>query len=394
MKFSSRLDWDAPPNPLTKLLVRKRAAGIALIDLTESNPTRAGFRYPEPEILAAFSDPRCLIYEPAPAGHAGARQEVANYYARRGFTVDPARILLTASTSEAYSYIFKLLCDPGDRVLVPRPSYPLFEFLASLEGIDSAQYPLRYHDGWAIDFDSLDAALTPRTRCLVLVNPNNPTGSYLKRGEFERLCLAGTGGPPTGRLALVSDEVFSDYALGPDPHRIATLAEQTQALSFSLGGLSKIAGLPQMKLGWIAIGGPPALAAQAFERLEWIADTYLSVATPVQHALPRLLESGEAVRRQIAARVQGNLTTLRGLAKGSSVTILDVEGGWYAPARIPRTRSEEAWALDLLEHRDVLVQPGFFYDFESEAFLVLSLLPEPAMFQEGAARVIEFVCGR
>lgn len=384
--FSSRLAWDLRPNRLSALVEVKRRAGAAILDLTESNPTRAGFSYPAEEILEALADARSMRYEPAPAGAWQARQAVAGYYAARGQAIEPDQVLLTASTSEAYAHLFKLLADPGDEVLAPRPSYPLFEFLAGLESVRVAGYPLVYHDGWWLDTEALARAVTERTRAVIVVHPNNPTGSFLKRDELERLVPLCAG----RNLAIISDEVFRDYVLGPDPRRVATLAGVDEVLTFTLSGLSKIAGLPQMKLGWIVVGGPPGARAQALERLELIADTYLSLGTPVQHALPRLLAAGAAVRQQIAARLRGNLDFLRTTIGGASAcSVLQVEGGWYATLRVPRTRSEEEWALELLEKDSVLVQPGFFYDFQSEAFLVLSLLTPVETFREGVRRLGE-----
>lgn len=381
--FSSRLGWTLQQNRLSALVAEKRAAGEPIIDLTESNPTRAGFSYPA-QLLEAFADPRSLLYEPSPAGLMEARQAVCAYYAERGHSVDPDRVLLTASTSEAYSYVFKLMADPGDEVLVPRPSYPLFGFLAELDSVVVKQYSLTYHGGWGIDFDSIKNAVTARTRAIVIVNPNNPTGSFLKQHELEALveCCKNRN------LALICDEVFADYSFTPDAHRASTLVDVDHVLTFSLSGLSKIGGLPQMKLGWIVLGGPAALREQAMERLELIADTYLSVGTPVQHALPRLLELSASVRGEIAARVRGNLELLRNVTKGLPCHVLELEGGWYATLQVPRTRTEEEWALDLLRSDSVLVQPGFFYDFESEAFLVLSLLPRPDQFQQGVTRLV------
>jgi aspartate/methionine/tyrosine aminotransferase len=382
--FSSRLHWDLRPNRLARALEAKRRTGARVLDLTESNPTHAGFAYPSDEILGALADARALVYEPAPAGLHSAQEAVAGYYAARAAAVEPSRILLTSSTSESYAWLFKLLADPGDEVLVPRPSYPLFEFLAQMESVRVVQYPLVYHDGWSIDADALVAALTDRTRAIVLVNPNNPTGSFVKRCELEFLAaVCGDRG-----IALISDEVFADYPFGPDAERVSTLAGVDGALTFCLSGLSKIAGLPQMKLGWIVIGGPAAMRAGATERLELIADTYLSVGTPVQRALPRLLAAGETVRRQIGARVRENLECLQAaVGNDSPAQVLKVEGGWCATLRIPRTKTEEERCLDLLDYQDVLVQPGFFYDFESEAFLVLSLLTGSGTFREGARRI-------
>jgi alanine-synthesizing transaminase len=382
--FSSRLHWDLRPNRLAQTLDAKRQAGAKILDLTESNPTRAGLAYPSSEILGAFADARSLVYEPKPAGLQAAREAVAGYYAARGQAVEPRRILLTSSTSESYAWLFKLLADPGDEVLVPRPSYPLFEFLAQMESVRVTHYPLIYHDGWSIDTEALATAVTGRTRAIVLVNPNNPTGSFVKRCDLDLLIpLCAEQG-----IALISDEVFADYAFGPDAERVPSLAHVDEALAFCLSGLSKIAGLPQMKLGWIVIGGPAAQRAEATERLELIADTYLSVGTPVQHALPKLLAAGENVRRQIVDRVSENLQYLNtAIGDHSPAQILRAEGGWYATLRVPRTKTEEEWCLDLLEHQDVLVQPGFFYDFESEAYLVLSLLTEAEAFRTGVQRI-------
>jgi alanine-synthesizing transaminase len=359
------------------LLAEKRLAGARILDLTESNPTRAGFEYPEREILAALGDARALRYDPAPRGLQSAREAVSDYYLRRGRTVPASDVLLTASTSEAYAYLIKLLADPGDEMLTPRPSYPLFEFLAGLESVQVRQYPLRYDGAWHVDFEALEQAATERTRAIVVVNPNNPTGSFLKRDESERLqTFASRRG-----IAILMDEVFLDYGFAALEPPAAD-----RALTFSMSGLSKIAGLPQMKLGWIAASGEGHEAA--LERLELIADTYLSVATPVQVALPELLAQSEGLRAQIQGRTRANLAFLRSKTARSELQVLNVEGGWYATLQVPRTRTEEEWALSLLQERDVLVQPGYFFDFESEAFLVLSLLTEQATFEEGVRRIV------
>ena len=381
--FSSRFHWDPRPNRLSQAIAAKRAAGARILDLTESNPTHAGLHYPA-EIAGAFADPRMLAYEPTPAGTPAARDAVSAYYAARGHAVPTERILLTASTSEAYAYLFKLLANAGDEVLVPHPSYPLFEFLADMESVKVRPYPLVYHGAWSIDSQALEAALTPRTRAVVLVNPNNPTGSYVKRGELRSLtALCAQRG-----IALISDEVFADYALTEDADRVATLAGVEECLAFAMSGLSKVAGLPQMKLGWMVVTGPPALRAEAWEKLEWIADTYLSVSTPVQCAAARLLAAGEAVQRQIRERASANLAFARTTLAGTAANILAVEGGWYITLQVPRIHSEEEWTLGLLERADVLVQPGFFYDFEMEAFLVVSLLTAPEIFREGLTRLV------
>jgi aspartate/methionine/tyrosine aminotransferase len=379
--FSDRLNWSQQPNRLSALLEKKRQAGTTVLDLTESNPTRVGLDYPQAEILAALADANALRYHPAPRGIDSARDAVAAYYRDRGTPISVGDVLLTASTSEAYAYLFKLLTNPGDEILAPRPSYPLFEFLAALESVQIRQYPLRYDGVWHVDFAALERAITPRTRAIVVVNPNNPTGSFLKRAELDVLdSLAAERG-----LAVLSDEVFRDYGFADEADRVSTLAGERRALTFSMSGLSKIAGLPQMKLGWIVAGGPRR--AEALDALELIADTYLSVSTPVQVALPRLLRLSGGILDQIRARTALNLARLDESVHGSAATLLRTEGGWYAVLQVPRTRTEEEWTLKLLEESDVLVQPGFFFDFESEAFLVLSLLPEPAAFAEGIGRL-------
>ncbi len=361
-----------------------RRRGAAILDLTESNPTHAGLDYPAEGILAALADPRSLRYDPAPAGLTVARAAVSQWYAGRGQDVAPERILLTASTSEAYAYLFKLLADPGDEVLVPRPSYPLFDYLAALESVKVVQYPLSYDHGWSIDFESLEQACSPRSRAIIVVNPNNPTGSFLKTGELERLQAI----CETHDLALISDEVFAAFGFAADARRVVSLTGVTRVPAFSMSGLSKIAALPQMKLGWIVTGGPESFRAQAMERLELIADTFLSAGTPVQYAAGRLLELGGELERQIRTRTAANLADLRAAVADTPCAILDVEGGWYATLRVPRTRSEEEWCLELLERHGVLVQPGFFYDFETEAYLVLSLLTAPETFREGVSRLL------
>jgi alanine-synthesizing transaminase len=379
--FSSRLDWSATENPHAKLLREKRARAETLLDLTESNPTAAGFLYPRELVIGALADPRLLRYEPHPAGLAEARAAVSGYYPG----ISPDQMLLTASTSEAYGYLFKLLADPGEEVLVPRPSYPLFEFLAALEGVRPVQYPLIYHGGWAIDFDALERSITRRTRAIVLVNPNNPTGSFLKRTELaELVALCRRHG-----IAILSDEVFSDYVFGNDPRRVASLAGVDDVLTFVLSGFSKVLGLPQLKLGWVVVQGPEPARSQAMERLELIADTYLSVGTPVQWAAATLLEGREAIQKQILDRVQENRRFLASrIGSESPWRLLETEGGWYAVLEAPKIHTEEEWVLALLEEHNVIVQPGFFFDFEKEAFLIVSLLTRSEAFREGIQRVL------
>lgn len=380
--FSTRTAWSLEPNPLARLLTARRAAGAPLTDLTASNPTECGFDYDVAGILQALADPAQLHYAPTPRGSATARAAIAAYYAERGAAVDPAQIFLTAGTSEAYAWCFKLLADPGDAVLIPQPSYPLFDYLAGLESVQPLPYPLRYDGEWHLDFPALEAAITPRTRAVVVVHPNNPTGSFLKRAEYGRLaeiCRA-------HRLAIICDEVFADYAYAPDAARMPTPAGTGAVLTFTLNGLSKVAGLPQMKLGWIVVSGPPEARTGALARLEVIADTYLAVGTPVQLALPALLAGSRGLRAQIQGRVATNRRALDVALSGDlPAHALPAEGGWYAIVRLPAARSEEEWALALLERHNVLVQPGYFYDLPFAPALVLSLLPPPAVFAHGVA---------
>jgi alanine-synthesizing transaminase len=397
--FSSRVPAVLTLNRLSARLAALRAAGEVILDLTESNPTRAGIDYPA-GLLAPLADPAGLRYDPSARGLLVARQAVALDALRHGIDLDPARIVLTASTSEAYGFLFKLLCDPGDEVLVPRPSYPLFEHLSSLDGVRALPYTLDYYGRWSIDVDALARAITPRTRAILVVSPNNPTGSCLSAGELDSLA----GLCEQHNLGLIGDEVFAEYTLndvggparsGPGAggtggeRAYVSVLTQRRALTFGLGGLSKSIGLPQVKLGWIGIGGPDALVAAALDRLDLIADTYLSVSTPVQLAAPLLIERGHAVRTQIQARIEANLRALeRAVTRAPGCTLLRPEAGWTAVLRVPATRAEEDLVLDLLEEDRVLIMPGYFYDFPREAYLVVSLLPDPAVFNEAVARVL------
>lgn len=386
--FSSRTALDLTPNPLSRVLADLRRRGTPLLDLTLSNPTIAGFHYP-PGLLAPLSVPSALTYEPSPFGHPAARAAVAAEYTRRGVVLDPARVALTASTSEAYSLLFKLLCDAGDEVLVPVPSYPLFEHLTALDGVRPVTYPLEYHGRWRIDLAALASAMTPKTRAVLLVSPNNPTGSCATAEEIERasdLCARHD-------CALISDEVFADYSFDPD-RLVPSVAGSASVLAFALGGLSKSAGLPQVKLGWIAIAGPESRMPQAIARLEYVCDAYLSVSTPVQHGAPALIEAGAAVRAQIAARVRANRRALASLvADAPSIDLLEADGGWSAVLRVPATATEEQLALELLQRDHVIVHPGYFFDFATEAFIVVSLLPLEDEFLEGARRVVSRASG-
>lgn len=384
--FSARTAWARAPNRLRAVLEARRGSGAPVLDLTETNPTRAGLRAPA-DLLAALAGPAALAYDPEPFGRRAAREAIAADARRHGVAVDPDRLVLTASTSEAYAFAFKLLCDPGDAVLVPRPSYPLFEYLAGLESVEVRPYPLRYDGRWHIDLAELSEAITDRTRAVVVVSPNNPTGSFVKETEAAALReVAARRG-----MAILSDEVFADFPLRDDPARATTLFADGPALTLCFGGLSKSCGLPQLKLAWMAVAGPPGARQEARGRLEVVADTYLSVSTPVQHAAPAVLARLPELQAPIRERVRANLAWLRREAAGTAATVLDVEGGWSAVLHVPATRSEEEWVLALVEQDGVLVHPGYFFDFPGEAYLVSSLLPPPDVFAEGAARLLRRV---
>ncbi len=380
--FSRRLPPHAETNRLTQALAAARARGAAIVDLTLSNPTAAALPYPH-DLLAPLADPRGLRYEPHPFGLRAAREAVAADFARRDATIDPAHIVLTASTSEAYTWLFKLLCNPGECVLVPRPSYPLFEQLTMLEGVRAIPYDLEYHGRWEIDMATV-AAAPEETRALLVVSPNNPTGSYVSAREVERLSQFCRDRD----WALVSDEVFADYPLEVT-RPFTDIAARSEVLAFTLGGLSKSVGLPQVKLGWMAVGGPPADRDRALRALELIADSFLSVGTPVQVAAPELLARAAPVRAAIHDRVRRNLATARRMvAAVPACELLTVEAGWCAVVRIPATRLEEQFVLDLLSQEQILVHPGYFFDFRTEAFIVVSLLPEESVFDEAFPRVL------
>lgn len=385
--FSSRVPADLGLNRLTRALQQARAEGRRLIDLTVSNPTRAAFDYPS-NLLAPLAHPRGLVYEPQPLGLIDARKAVAADYARREIAVSPERIVLTASTSEAYSLLFKLLADPGDEVLVPRPSYPLFEHLSQLDAVVANPYDLEYQDGWSVDVDGVERAMTDRTRALLIVSPNNPTGSFVSRREFKRLneiCARRD-------VAVIADEVFAEYQLRPGACvDAARTMDAREGLVFSLGGLSKSAGLPQIKLGWMAVAGAEDRVGAALERLELICDTYLSVSTPVQAGAVDLLACAAGVRQQIQARIVTNFRALAECVEAApACTLLTADGGWCAVVRVPTIGSEEDLAVSLVQH-GVVVHPGFFFDFPRESYVVVSLLPQESEFAEGVATVLRHV---
>jgi alanine-synthesizing transaminase len=388
--FSDRTNWKLTRNRFTKTWDEVRAAGREVLDLTISNPTRAGFDYDEAAILGALSSPRAMDYDPQPKGLLEAREAVSGYYGEQQATTElnPEQLILTTSTSEAYSYVFRLLCNPGDEVLIPKPSYPLFEFLGDLQDVKLVPYPLIYDHGWQIDFPSMPKAVSRLTRAVVVVNPNNPTGSYLKpeeRDTLNRFCAEHD-------LALVGDEVFLDYA--HDGRSRSSLAHNREVLTFTLSGLSKVSALPQMKVAWMVASGPKAQWKEAVARLEVIADTYLSMNGPIQWAVPTLLQQRKSIQKQLLDRVLANLGELdRQLAARKSCQRLGVEGGWYAVLRVPVTGSDEDLTIELLRSQSVVVHPGHFYDFPGEGHLVLSLIGPQGELAEGIRRVLEIVDG-
>jgi len=435
--FAKRTNWNLAPNRLSQALELQRAAGKPLLDLTASNPTECGFSYDKQAILDTLRNAESLKYEPIARGLQSARLAVSEYYAGHRATLDPDDIFLTTSTSEAYSYVFRLLCDPGDEVLVPSPSYPLFDFLADLQDVRLVRYPLFYDHGWHIDLHSLEQALSARTRAMIVVHPNNPTGQFTKPSEISKinaLCLK-------HHLALIADEVFLDFSLQPSPPQ--TFASNRDALTFTLSGLSKISGLPQMKVAWIATAGPLEQKREALARLELIADTYLSLNGPVQHALPVLLAQRHLFQKQLLTRVRQNLAKLdrqlaqqaahsspwsAALGPGSASETtqssdhsteiirrvaprladsfhhptepdrqstdlrnshrLLIEAGWYAVLRVPAARSDQDLAIDLLNCQNVYVHPGHFFDFPAEGYLVLSLITPGSAFAIGIRRIL------
>ena len=381
--FASRTNWDLKANRLSGALARHKSSGRKLLDLTASNPTECGFRYSTPSIIRALCNPAALEYHPEPRGLKLAREAVSEYYAARGTAVSADDIILTVSTSEAYSFVFRLLCNPGDEILIPTPSYPLFDFLADVNDVTLVRYPLFYDHGWHIDLHSMEQAITPRTRGIIVVHPNNPTGHYTGEREISALnsfCAA-------HKMAIIADEVFLDFPLTQTPQ--PSFAANNAALTFTMSGISKICGLPQMKFAWLAVSGPEALKREALSRLEVIADTYLSMNTPIQLAAPALLQARTGFQQQLMTRVRANLAELDSqLSKQSAVNRLELEGGWYAILRVPATRSDEELALELLEKHSVYVHPGHFYDFPGDGHLVLSLITPEQDFAQGFSYVM------
>lgn len=383
--FSRRTNWDLRQNRYTEALAAHQRSGRPLLDLTASNPTTVGLHYDSARILAALSNPQSLTYDPIAKGLLSAREAVAGYYRELGNATDPEQLILTTSTSEAYTFCFRLLCEPGDEVLIPTPSYPLFEFLADLQDVRLVPYELIYDHGWQIDFHGLRQKLTDRTRAVIVVHPNNPTGSFVKPNEMTELaelCAEHS-------MAIIADEVFFDYALASGAR---SFTSNERCLTLTMSGLSKISGLPQMKVAWIAATGPAQLQQEALARLDVIADTYLSMNAPIQHAIPVLLEERRSAQQQLQQRVAANLRDLDvQLASQPSITRLDIEGGWYAILRVPVTRTDEQLAVELIERYEVLVQPGHFYDFHRDGYLILSLITPKQTFSEGVHRLLRYI---
>ncbi len=384
--FSSRTNWNLAPNPLNRLLEEKRKAGATVLDLTESNPTRCGFTY-SPALLKALSAEKSLLYEPNPRGLLTAREVVATWYRSHRIRMDADNVILTAGTSEGYGYLFRLLCDPGDTVLVPKPSYPLFDYLCELNDVEARYYRLRYYDEWQVDLDSMRAAVDESTRAILIVHPNNPTGSFVKPQERESIVSFAS----EHHLALIVDEVFIEFGLQPESETPASFASEQRGIIFTLNGISKTLGLPQMKVAWITTSGGQELVHHAVQRLEVIADTYLTVGTPVQHALAACFDEGKTITDQIGGRVRRNYSELCSMLANTPLSPLHTEAGWNSIVRLPSTESDEAWAQRILRESNVLVYPGHFFEINDETCIVLSLLPQESVFRDGVRRLVQAI---
>ncbi|MFI5253238.1 MAG: pyridoxal phosphate-dependent aminotransferase [Bacteroidota bacterium] len=382
--FSTRTNWQRKPNRLTALFNELRDSGKQILDLTVSNPSECGFTYPSKEIIAALGTTRSMHYQPEPQGIIPARKAVCNYYKSKELDIAPHQVFLTASTSEGYSTVFKLLCNAGDDVLIPKPSYPLFDFLAQINDVHLSEYSLRYDGEWHIDIDSLVEAVTPMTKAICLIHPHNPTGMFIKKIEYEKLIAIAT----ERNLALIVDEVFLDYGFEENALRHSSTAGERRVLTFTMNGISKMIGLPQMKLGWIVLSGPDNILLEASHRLEILCDTFLSVNTPVQEALAVFLKTGDIIQDQIRERTKNNFTHLsHSINEDGQCSVLQSEGGWYGIIRVPRIKSDEEWCIDLLKQYGVYLYPGYFFDFVEEGYLIVSLLVEEEKFKEGVKRI-------
>lgn len=388
MTFSNCTNWDTHPTKLASLLHEKQQRGEEIIDLTESNPTRCGFQYNTQSMLDALATRRSLLYEPNPKGLLLARTAIADWYLQQGVTLSAEHLFLTASTSEGYSFLFRLLCNAGDSVLMPKPSYPLLDYLCQLNDVIPQYYSLMYDGEWHIDFERLEKNITEKTRAIILVHPNNPTGSFIKQDERSRIEEFAR----QHNLPLIVDEVFGSFGFEQDKRRASSFANCEAVVTFTLNGLSKLAGLPQMKLAWIAVRGPEAKQEEALKRLEVITDTYLSVSTPVQQALPSLLKDSPLLTRQILERVRGNYHWLKDtLHSGSAMSLFHCEGGWNAILQLPNTQTDEEWGLKFLRERNILVHPGHLFDMQNTVGIVISLLVKREILASGIQAMREIV---
>jgi aspartate/methionine/tyrosine aminotransferase len=385
--FSARTEWDFRPTDLTAHLADLRARGVEVIDLTESNPTRCGFDYHPHLTLDPLSTRRSLVYEPHPKGILLARRAIADFYAHQGIKVDPERIFLTAGTSEAYTFLFRLLCNGRDSVILPKPGYPLLDYLCQINDVLPRHVHLRREEGWKYDLELISVELAARSKALVLIHPNNPTGSYVRSPEREQICAMVSA----SHSALIVDEVFHAFDLSkntPAP----SFASTDECLTFTLNGISKLLGLPQLKLAWIVVSGPPEEIEDALRRLEVIGDLFLSVSTPVQQALPVLLQDPAGMMEQIRSRLRKNALRLTELSNSHpAIEVALPEGGWHALITLPLARSAHDWSLHLLDVHQTLVHPGELFDFEEEGIVVVSLLQKQDIFEEGIERIADAV---
>jgi alanine-synthesizing transaminase len=382
--FSSRTDWDFRPSPLFSLVQQKRARGDGILDLTESNPTRCGFPYQPHLLIDPDSLNRSVSYEPDPKGLLSAREAIAQWYQRQHKAVSPDQIILTSGTSEAYSFLFRLLCNNGDSIAVPCPSYPLFDYLCRLNDVESRHYNLAYDGEWHIESIPAEPSFALGLKAFVVLHPNNPTGSFVKKDERDRILSFARN----RAVSLIVDEVFHTFSFGNDARRAESFAGTKDVLTFTVNGLSKLAGLPQMKLAWIVVSGPADEYTKAMQRLEVVADTYLSVGTPVQHALRMLLDDPAGIGGEILKRVRSNYELLSAACPPNTpLSLLRNEGGWNAVLRLPGTKTDEEWAQEILRQQSVLTHPGHLFDFDDKSCLVVSLLPEPGAFGEGIRRI-------
>lgn len=388
--FSKRVNYTTEENKISKLLKEKKSSGVTVLDLMESNPTNARFAYDEDGILNSISKPDSLKYAPLPKGLKQAREAVAGYYKEKNIEINPENIFLTSGTSEAYSFIFKLITNPDDEVLVPAPGYPLFTFIGEMELVKVKNYEFKYveDEGWTINFESLESGITDKTRVIILLNPSNPTGNFIKTKEINkilRICRE-------RKIAIICDEVFLDYPIEIKSENTFSISGVNYVLTFTLSGLSKICGLPQMKLSWIIIGGPVKQRQEALEKLEIITDTYLSVGTPIQLALNNLLSNKEIIQGQIRERILKNFNFLKSeIEKSKQIILLKTEGGWYSILKLNSEINEEDFVYELLNKKDVYINPGYFYDFNDEGYIILSLLTPVDVFENGVKRIIEFL---